>query len=794
MPSIRDCLLKGNWTEQQINELPVLPEDPRFHEFANRQLEDSQVLERNVILQANATARNLDEILNYKFASRSEKQNLKDALIATVVRDKWGQADYLSMSNRELAILGTFHSKMSDLMDEFRITHGGFAQDKQGLRNVFKEAHTPGSTGDDQAAWYAKSFGEVFEYGVERFNKAGGAIRRMKNYTPQTHISSKLIKAGRQPWIEFVTPRLNRDLMINEQTGLRLDDQELAETLDYVFDTITTEGVIRLEPGKIPPGVSKAFSKSYQEHRVLHFKDGNIAMEYNDAFGDEDLYSTMMAHFTNLSRKIAAMETYGPDPDKTWQTMRDVITKQTGDSSTTTHANKIYEHQMGRLYEHGTVANIGAFMRMAQVTSKLGSTIFASLGDTVTMGVIARANRLPVMKMMGRFVRELNPAMESDRKFAADMLLTAEYALDGVHGNAAQTEAVGFKVMNKLTDMTMRLGAVTPWTHAAKRAYSLESLANFSRNADVAFDDLKPQIKNHLSKGGIDAAKWDLIRNAPKIKNRGQSYIDASKIEDTEAQTALIGAIMNERMAAVIEPDARTKANISLGTSSGTWEGEIFRSVGSLKSHPITFMHTHLASIMAKSSANKMDALAYTSQLLVGLSMVGVVGYQLKQVANGKDPLDWDDPKLWGAGFMMGGGAAIYGDFLFRDQTRYGSNAQTTLLGPVASDIDQLVFKLMLGNAQELLEGQSLEESRLLPELTKNVYDRIPLVSLWPVKLALDRAIKQTVLQAVDPKYSRKERQLMRKLKKETKQKYWWKPSSATPDRPPNFKTEQIGF
>ena len=71
---------------------------------------------------------------------------------------------------------------------------------------------------------------------------------------------------------------------------------------------------------------------------------------------------------------------------------------------------------------------------------------------------------------------------------------------------------------------------------------------------------------------------------------------------------------------------------------------------------------------------------------IAGTTLMGYIVLQAKQIAAGKEPRKVDSVndayKILLASAMQGGGAGIYGDFLFGQANRYGGGTLETLAGP----------------------------------------------------------------------------------------------------------------
>ena len=119
----------------------------------------------------------------------------------------------------------------------------------------------------------AKAWKEASELLRKRFNRAGGAIAKRTDWgMPQNHDQILIRKAGYEAWRDYILPRLDRDKMIDEQTGLRFSDEKFELVLNDVFETISTDGLNKLIPGA--QGYGKSLGNRRQDHRFLSFKNG----------------------------------------------------------------------------------------------------------------------------------------------------------------------------------------------------------------------------------------------------------------------------------------------------------------------------------------------------------------------------------------------------------------------------------------------------------------------------------------------------------------------------------------
>lgn len=201
---------------------------------------------------------------------------------------------------------------------------------KARMDNIFREVHGV-DTGDVKAKAIAKAWEATAEKLRLRFNAAGGAIGKLQGgYVPQSHDALALLDFGRKAWVDFMMEkgRLDRDRMVDSVSGLPLTDQDLREALGTTWDRITTNGYFDADVSAAPQGMGALYTQ-HMDHRFIHFKTPEMAMEYSRRFGNGgDVFAAMMGHVGVMARDIAHMEIFGPNPTRTRQYLKSAMIKR----------------------------------------------------------------------------------------------------------------------------------------------------------------------------------------------------------------------------------------------------------------------------------------------------------------------------------------------------------------------------------------------------------------------------------------------------------------------------------
>ena len=104
---------------------------------------------------------------------------------------------------------------------------------------------------------------------------------------------------------------------------------------------------------------------------------------------------------------------------------------------------------------------------------------------------------------------------------------------------------------------------------------------------------------------------------------------------------------------------------------------------------------------------NPKDKAALAAHLVFTGTLLGMIALQTKRLLKGQGLADFENPRTFGAAFIQGSGAGIFGDFIVSGmgENRYGHTFLNTLAGPAAGLLDDTV-KLFAGNLGQAARGE----------------------------------------------------------------------------------------
>lgn len=671
------------------------------------------------------------------------------------------------------------------------------AQNPAMTRDLALEVFAQGKagTGNALAKAGAEAWLKTTEQLRQRFNAAGGDVGRLDyGYLPQAHDQVLVLQAGRDAWAQKVLPMLDRSRYLRED-GARMGDAEVLDMLRGAWETISSDGANKIEPGAFKGNGARANRGS--ESREIHFADGEQYLAYLREFGRGSMYDAMIGHVGGMARDIGLVERYGPNPNSQARLQIDLAKRADGDG-TRSFGMRLESYWAQLSGTAGTpqtawIANLGQHVRNIETFGKLQGAVLSSVTDLGTYFVTTGFNNLSYWDAL----RNLGRAGGSEAKdFMNAHGMIAESMISDLNRWAGENVAQSWS--GRISNATMRLSLMNFWTDTLRRAFQMTHMAGVGRLADTPWAKLAEYDRWRLESKGITEADWAVIQAAPRDDFRGQQMVTPDGIyatghpEAPQIVAKYLGMLSDESETAVLNPDLSTRVWASGGgTQSGTIRGELARAVMQFKSFPIAMMSRHWRRAAetpqglqgAPVTANR---LAYAGAMMVSLTALGAIAFQIKEIVKGKDPVDMTTPKFWTRALAQGGGAGFVGDMLLQDTTDDRGQLDSLgriLLGPTFGSFADL-YELTKGNIDETLAGKPTHAAA---EAVKFARGHLPLVNLWYAKAALDHAALNALQENVSPGYLQR---VQSKARKDWKQEYWWAPDQGLPSRGPSF--EQI--
>ncbi len=780
--SLRDCMIKNGFSEQEIDNLSGGGEltDLQFKE----QMVKAQEGLNKKVKKAKVQMLAIDDVMRHM---NNHKDGKATGLVSLIGFDKGGSSGRLSVELMSDQYARFAFAEMSDMMENLmpKYTNGWQIDEALRLnlvREIFGEA-----TGDVEATAFAKGFIKANEKLRKLHNKLGGDIAKDPQWhLPQTHNALKIRKATRTEWVEeLLQPGvLDYENMVNKHTDeVFKSAEELRPFLNNMYDSIVTNGNSKMNIEAAQFKNIKAAPGIQSRQRFLRFKSGDSYLNYQKRYGEDNVYSAMITHIKGLANDTALIKQFGPNPQATFNY---AAGKAKADPKSSKRLIGRAENMMKEVTgqdagPNETLQKWAEGFRAINVF-KLGTASVSAIGDQGTMAITAGINGLSVMKNTMNFLSQLSGAGKAERQFLLQSGVNADFVIDVASGMARYGEADGLSAWGKfakMPDRFIRMSGLNKMTEAGRASIQLSALGHLANVENLKWDKLSVSNKRMLEESGINADDWALMSRSKKQKIKGAKYLDMRELPmDLQMKVGNMMDVLAYR--AIPAPDVEVRAIMRQGTTAGTIPGELFKSGGQFKSFGISIL---LYQIEFAKQFGKAGGAAYLASTFVTLTAFGMAAAQIKQILAGKEPMNMDRGDAWLAAVMQGGGIGVFADFIFKDQSRFSASMIATAAGPTAASIEMILKNLIVAPTQQAFiaaidadpKGFENLARKYGVDLTKAVKDNLP-TQLWYTKLAFDRYVYQQISQLSDPKYINKLHKREARLKKDEGRGYLFQP------------------
>lgn len=650
----------------------------------------------------------------------------------------------------------------------------GFRDDKLAIElwELTSPKGRPGITGDPEVLKAAKIIHKYLELARHDQNRHGAYIQELRGYIAnQSHQAEKLARAGYEQWRNDVWPRLDIKRTFGEEFMTQASPAALENALRGIYDNLASGRVSREMPtGPVIEAKGEAnLAKAVSQHRVLHFKTPADWMFYNTTYGYGSLLDAVVATLDHAAKTAALLERLGPNPRQMFERIRgDLVALNASDPKVvqrlrSKHVDALLDAADGSVdqLDSPAFAVASSIVRTVQTQAALGSALLSSINDLPVQAARLSLNGVNFFEALGQ---QVSGFVGNNREIAEHLGFGVQAIVTDMasrfHGNDSMQGWLG-----KSNQIFFKANGLHTWDRLRSRAFVATLGSHLFANRGNRWAQLPSDLRASLAAYGITDRDWDLIRVYGALDHPGGggvisgeplrhipenvmlSHISregagaAALDRARDALESKLRSYYGDQLAwATLQPGVREKAMTTQGQHRGTVMGEAARSFFLFKQYPVMFWQRvigslsqedhHVAIAKGLLALPKSDAvrLAGVVSTVWGLGYISMV---LKDLAKGRTPRDPKDPATWGAAFLQGGGAGIYGDFLFGQANRYGSSPLATFGGPVAGDAEA-VYKLY----NQIIHGDDFGT-----ELYNVAKQNTPYVNLFYARAAIDYLI-----------------------------------------------------
>lgn len=668
-----------------------------------------------------------------------------------------------------------------------------------------------GVTGNKQAKQIAEAIRNAQKVTLARKNRAGANIDELPEYiVRQNHDAGLLRDAGFEKYKADIMPLLDEERTFSSLQPNESKEEFLLNIYNNIVSGRHTRADQRLGADGLPD-VTTGFkgpanlAKKLSSERIIHFKNGISAHKYAQMYTRKSLAEAVVDGLLADGQNIALMEAFGTNPkmmfDRLVNDAKDIAADK-GKSINTGLLDIYFKELDGTSNARGAqnarffgtdFAGVASSWRMIQQMATLGAATISSVSDIATKA--ATINRVTDRNLFQSYHKALSDIFvgmgSKEKKQTAYRLLTFTENFIGDSHSRFGTNDSGPGMISGLNRLFFKLNGMVWWNNAQKTGMARMLAADLAEYAPQGWTNVPEKTRNILSFFAISEQEFNLFRAADMKADDGRTYLfpdlaykltneQIDPIIRNQEQTLTITDNMRERFrdklsskigayytdmadAAVPTPGARERAFMNLGTLRGTVLGEVIRAVMQLKGFPITYLTKSVRRQFSGYGGGMSGTMAVVGTM-VGTTALGYVALSLKDILKGREPRDPMSTETFTASFVQGGGAGIYGDFIFGEFNRYGRSPLETFAGPTlgtANDLLKLYARLRDGE-----DGAALS--------FRSVINNMPYMNLFYTRAAMDYLFIYGVMEHNSPGYLRR---MERRLRQDGGREFYFPPS-----------------
>lgn len=720
----------------------------KFKNFSAKQLEEIAEDVEKIIGEANLRGENVSEIIKQMSKEFRRKVQMQEAqrLLAiekfNKAKEFINQEGFKGNKAKALgALLSTDHSakytgdnNLWRLKDSIKNEYLGALTEATNAPGVWKRFASgemdadikryliDGATDMDEATMnVAKAIKKANNRTFFRKRAAGVDVNYLSDFvTKQRHNPEKMIEIGKNKWKAEIAPLLDRERM------KITSDAHFDDVLEEMYGSIVEKHKNRWTPMRASSDfeeiATNRVSNSMGASRSIHFKDGLSAHRYDELMETRRLSERLFQDAEAESGKIAAMELLGPNYRQVWNELK----REFVEDLSANDIRKLDRHfdfaiRGQAIPGDSLLAKTGDTLRKISNITKLSTALPTTLTDFgfgagIISGITGK-NYLGAMgDLMSDFMKSVSP---TNRKAVAQRLniflddvnmmnISSRY---GDHATLAGRVTSGF---DRFHNGVMRLTGLPAQAAAMRVAIAKHLSVDLFEDIGKRFDDLYPGKKELLTKFGFTADDWG------KIKNGFDEFSDGSKGITPEAIFDLPDEIFGKNKAKANAEKSRIASALSSYLTEGAekgsptpglkqqaWKGAVdpntvagqaVRFMGQFKSFALSQFDT-MSAIKNVGTQSKYGNVSNVAATIVAATGMGYLALAAKDILNGREIRDPNDPKTWVDAFVQSGAGLIYTDFLAAEYQKSYRSLAADLAGPAISgtgnDVAEVFATLM---------------------------------------------------------------------------------------------------
>lgn len=438
---------------------------------------------------------------------------------------------------------------------------------------------------------------------------------------------------SRQDWIDFTRSRI-------DIARMEIEQDQVNGVLEEIYDSLIRQ--IEIEDSTVNIG------DQLTNRRQLHWKSPEAQIEYMNQYGYGDFLTNMAFSMERDATNMAAIEWLGTNPKKSLQKLIEWADPTIQHKSQQRKVKNMFDEFTGvnSSADSHILATVGTTLRSVTTAAFLDGSVFTYGMDAPLRAMIMRDfGSSPLGANLKTYLDAFRLMSTDEQKKVARMFGFIEDGLRGSVGRGLMaTEGLSGKASG-FNQLTFKLNMSDWWVNKQKRGFITAISGLMGDHAGLDFESLPKEIKSHISRFGIDASDWDIIRTEGLYKSDRGSFLVPETIKDRFVAQKFREMMLERANTAVLTPSLASRAAASQGQKRGTVWGEISRSAMQFMTFSYTFQERILIPLLRGTTVGSegKNRFAMVGGLAASLIAASYMTLAMKNIITGKEVPDLSD-------------------------------------------------------------------------------------------------------------------------------------------------------
>lgn len=342
-----------------------------------------------------------------------------------------------------------------------------------------------------------------------------------------------------QRWKGSIRPKLDEDRTFIRNNVDPRNDTQIDAFLREAFDNVANKGKVSQ--------TNVNYANKFKQQRVLHWKDAQSLVDYNDQFGSGSLQDAIFTELSHQFGMIEVMRDWTINPmdalDSTLELMdkNPITRKRFQKSREYKKLRDTIKDMTTREYpDFGAIATISNSLKTYEAATKLGMVVATSVDDLANTSRVARQLGYNRLQTYGGVIGRFMIGLSKEEKDLYSGLVNTGLATKLSQANRFNMNPYSPRsVLGWVNHWTYKLNLLQRWDNANK-AYVTSIVGKYlAKNSKVKWSELSVKDKDIFESYGYNEHEYGVVMKSATTVSKGEKFIMPDTIQDVSDEVII---------------------------------------------------------------------------------------------------------------------------------------------------------------------------------------------------------------------------------------------------------------